>query len=140
MAPVTVEVIAYAPTEFYHCTHCEVVWREAGVGRKVHQEQREAGIPADLLEEYTRLSHWVGSVLDRYGDQVVVKVIDAASLEGFFKSVRYGARKYPAIVVDGRDKVVGGDYARANVLLASRLGARADVAPEGGELRGPGAD
>ena len=28
--PLLVEIIAYAPTAYYHCTHCEVAWREMG--------------------------------------------------------------------------------------------------------------
>jgi hypothetical protein len=33
---------------------------------------------------------------------VRVRVIDAASIEGFIKSVRHGAFKYPAVIVNGR--------------------------------------
>ena len=127
MEPLLVEVIAYAPTAFYHCTHCEVVWHDLGVGQKVHREQRDAGLPDDLRQEYARLSDWVNALIARYGERVAVRVVDAASLEGFFKSLRYGVRRYPAIVIAGREKVSGGDYARADALLAARLGPPPDA-------------
>ena len=132
MAPVTVEVIAYAPTVFYHCTHCEVVWREAGLGRPVHREQLETGIPEDLRQDYLRLSAWARSLVERYGDAIAVSVVDAASIEGFFKALRHRARRFPAVVVDGRCCVQDGDYARAEALIAACLGRRAGPAVKGG--------
>ncbi|HEV2357368.1 MAG TPA: hypothetical protein VGZ23_07140 [bacterium] len=58
--PVRVEVIAYAPTAFYHCQHCEVAFDEAGLGRPIRDEQ----LPDDLLHEYQAMSDWVR--VDRY--------------------------------------------------------------------------
>jgi hypothetical protein len=120
------------PTGFYHCTHCEVTWRELGIGQKVHREQLDAGLPDDLAQEYRRLSAWVSAVLDRYGADVVVRVVDPASLEGFYKSLRYGVRRYPAIVIDGRKKVIGGDYEQATALLAEQVAAGASAGQKGG--------
>jgi hypothetical protein len=119
--PVSVEVLAYVPTGFYHCTHCEVVMHELGVGQKVHREQLDAGIPDDLYQDYLRLSHWLASLAARYGDRLTFKLVDPASLEGFYKSLRYRARRYPAVVIDGRETVNGGDYERAEALLLAHL-------------------
>lgn len=130
--PVSVEVIAYTPTEFYHCTHCEVTWHELGVGGRVHREQAESAIPAELREEYLRLCDWLAGLLQRYGERVRVNVVDAVSIEGFLKSLRYRARDYPVIVIDGRETVARGDYRRAEALLASRLGAAAEISARGG--------
>lgn len=131
--PVRVDVLAYVPTGFYHCTHCEVTWREVGLGPKVHQEQLDAGLPEDLAQEYRRLSAWLQKVLDRYGDDVRVRVVDPASIEGFLTSVRYGVRRYPAIVIDGQRAAVGEDYERAEALLAARVAAGASAGPKGGK-------
>ena len=40
MKPLLVEVIAYAPTQYYHCAHCEVLWKETGASnvQKWHDE------------------------------------------------------------------------------------------------------
>ena len=106
--PLLVEIIAYAPTAFYHCTHCEVVWHEAGLPRRIHQEQVEASLPADLTQDYQRISDWVREIFSRHCDRVAIKIIDAASLEGVIKSLRYGVRRYPAVVVDRRSRFPSG--------------------------------
>jgi hypothetical protein len=40
-------------------------------------------------------------------DRLVVKVIDAASIEGVFKSLRYNARRYPAVIVNRDTRFIG---------------------------------
>ena len=98
--PLLVEIIAYAPTAYYHCTHCEVAWREIGVSNRIHEEQAKSSLPEDLAQEYQAISDWVREVFRLYCDGVVVKVIDAASPEGLLKSLRYRVRRYPAVIVD----------------------------------------
>jgi len=105
--PLLVEIIAYAPTTFYHCTHCEVAWHEMGKSNRVHEEQLESSLPEDLAREYQALSDWVKEIFRVYCDQLVVKVIDAASIEGVYKSLRYNARRYPAVIVDQRARFTG---------------------------------
>ena len=114
--PLKIEVIAYAPTAFYHCQHCEVAFQEVGFGQRVHQEQVAHALPDDLAQDYQVISDWVRAITERYSDQVVVQVIDAASLEGFWKSLRYRVRRYPAVIIEGQAKHVG-----ANLTNASRL-------------------
>ncbi len=101
--PLMVEIIAYAPTAFYHCTHCEVAWREMGASNRIHEEQVESSLPEDIAREYGAVSEWVKDIFKTYCDRIVVKVIDAASIEGVYKALRYNARRYPAVIV-GRDK------------------------------------
>ena len=99
--PLLVEIIAYAPTAFYHCTHCEVAWREMGATNRIHDEQVASSLPEDLLEEYQVVSDWVKELFRVYCDRIILKVIDAASLEGVYKSLKYNARRYPAVIVNG---------------------------------------
>jgi len=121
--PVVVEVIAYAPSEYYHCTHCEVTWQTVGLGRKVHAEQRLTTLPGDLAHEYADLSQWARGVVDRFGGRVVVRVVDAASIEGFFKSLWRRLRRYPAFLVEGK-KYVGSDFSQVDMLIVESLGSR----------------
>lgn len=109
MRPVSVEVIAYAPTSYYHCQHCELTFKEAGISRRIHQEQAAQALPADLQAEFQTLTEWLHRVLERYGDRIKVKLIDVASIEGFFKSLRYRVRRYPAVVIGRRDAFGGVD-------------------------------
>jgi hypothetical protein len=124
-----IEILAYAPTEFYHCQHCEVVWGHLGLGERLHREQRASALPEDLQAEYAAISHWVTGAVDRYGDRLTVKVVDAASIEGLFKAIRHRTRRFPAFIFDGKQPIVGFDEAKLDAALAQRLGT------EGGESR-----
>jgi hypothetical protein len=109
MRPVRVEVITYTPTFFFHCQHCELTFQEMGVGAAVHREQAREALPDDLRQEFQALSLWAHDLVERFGRRVRLKVVDAASIEGVLKSLRHGIRRYPAVVVQGRDKFVGTD-------------------------------
>jgi hypothetical protein len=119
--PILVEILTYAPTQFFHCQHCEFIWHEAGAGERIHQEQLESSIPPDLQKEYADLSDWVREAIESYGGRVVFKIVDAASMEGLMKSVRYGARRYPAFVVDGKEKYIGTNFEEAKDLIEQRV-------------------
>src|SRR5256885_1147862 len=43
------------------------------------------------------------------------------SVEGCLKSLRYGVRHYPAVIVDGKDKSTGADLERATDRKSTRL-------------------
>jgi hypothetical protein len=130
--PLLVEIVAYAPTGFYHCTHCEVIWQHSGLGPKIHDEQVGSGLPADLAREYQAVSDWVKAIFARHGDDIVVKVVDAASLEGVAKALRHGLRHFPAVIVGGQHRFVGTDFGPVDEVIAQRLAA---AAPAGGEGR-----
>jgi hypothetical protein len=121
MRPVKLEIIAYAPTIFIHCAHCELAWDGAGLAQRLRQEQWDNSFPDDLRDEYLQISDLVLKLRAKYGPYFRVSVVDAASIEGFFKSLRYGVRRFPAFVLDGRDKVVGFDLAKVEGLVEQRL-------------------
>ncbi len=122
--PILVEILAYAPTQFFHCQHCEIVWQQAGAGERFHQEQLESSLPQEMQKEYADLSAWVLDTVETYGGRVVFKIVDAASFEGLLKSVRYGTRRFPAFVIAGHDKYTGTDFNQARQLIENHLNAR----------------
>jgi hypothetical protein len=101
--------------------HCEVVWREIGFAEKFHHEQAANALPSDIALEYQSMSDWVHKLFQIYSERVTVKVIDAASAEGFWKTLRYGLRGYPAVVVDGRARFTGADFKAADEEIARLL-------------------
>ena len=107
--PLLVEIIAYAPTAYYHCTHCEVAWREMGADNRIHEEQMESSLPEDLMKEYQAVSDWVQEIFRVHCDAILLKVIDAASVEGFYKSLRYNTRRYPAVIVNRKTRFLGSE-------------------------------
>lgn len=125
MQPVRVEVVAYAPTGFYHCTHCEIVFQQQGIGERIHAEQLQSAMPPDMLEGYAALSRWITTLVARHGDRVLVKVIDAASVEGVWKALRHGLRRFPALIVDGRETFELSDVQPAEAAILRRVSAPA---------------
>jgi hypothetical protein len=122
--PVTIEVLAYAPTEFFHCQHCEVVWDHIGLGGRIRADQRRGGqLPPDLAAEYAAISAWIARAAGRYGDRFRVRLIDAASLEGVWKALRHRIRRFPAFVIDGRHRIAGFDQERIEAQLSALLSA-----------------
>jgi hypothetical protein len=123
--PLLVEIIAYAPTAYYHCTHCEVAWREMGGTNRIHEEQTESSLPEDLMNEYQLVSDWVKEMFQVHCDAIVLKVIDAASMEGFYKSLKYNARRYPAVIVNGKSRFLGSQMlSAASEEIAHQLASR----------------
>ncbi len=110
-----------------------MTWQVIGLGRKVHREQLETGLPDDLAQEFHALSVWAGSLRARFGSGISVRLVDAASLEGFFKSLVRRLHRYPAFLVDGR-RYVGTDFSRVDALIAECV---ASPAPEDGAQREP---
>ncbi len=128
--PLLVEIIAYAPTAFYHCTHCEVAWREMGASNRIHDEQMESSLPDDMAKEYQAVSDWVKEMFRTYCDRVVLKVIDAASIEGVYKAIRYNARRYPAVIVGRSSRFLGAQSLDAAAQeIARRLPAQESLQP-----------
>lgn len=109
MRQVRVEVITYTPTFFYHCQHCELTFQHMGLGERFHRDQARESLPEDLRREFDALSLWAHGLAERYGDDVRIRVIDAASIEGFWRSLKYGVWRYPAVVIEGTEKHVGAD-------------------------------
>jgi hypothetical protein len=78
-----------------------------GANNRIHEEQMESSLPQDLIEEYQTVSDWVQEMFRKHCDAVVLKVIDAASVEGFYKSLKHNARRYPAVIVNGKARFIG---------------------------------
>jgi hypothetical protein len=123
MKPLMVELIAYAPTQFYHCKHCEVLWNAAEMPnvKKWHADMFETSVPPEMMQDYRDLSDWVINAAEHYSGRVVFKVVDATTLEGVWKSLRYRVRKYPAIVINGKGKPLGKDFHQAETMIDQRL-------------------
>jgi hypothetical protein len=115
-----VKIVTYAPTEFYHCGHCEVVWHEVGMGGSIRAEQRRSGLPADLQAEYAAIASWAGEAQRRYGQRLELRLVDVASVEGVLTALRHRLRRFPAFVVDGSERISGFDPERLDAALARR--------------------
>ena len=91
-----------------------------GIRQQVQKEMAQTGLPEDLMREFHDLSQWAGTLPATFGSQVELRVIDAASIEGFFKSLVRRFRRFPAFSVGDR-RYVGTDFEQVNALIAERL-------------------
>jgi hypothetical protein len=127
MKPVSVQVITYAPTVFYHCQHCELTFQEMGIGERLRRREAAEALPEDLTREYQAVSDWVHDLLRRHGRRVRIDVLDAASIRGFLASVRHRVGRYPAVIVDGREKRIGLDLAAVDPLIDRKVEAAVEL-------------
>jgi hypothetical protein len=133
---VRVDVLTYAPTVFTHCQHCEVAFGQAGIGERLHREQARESLPPDLRSEFAAVAEWVHGLVVRHGAQIDVRVIDAASIRGFLTTLRYGTRRYPAVIVEREERFVGADLPLAEAEIERRVAAMAEATADGAEGEG----
>jgi len=74
-----------------------------------------------LKEDYLFLSQWIKELSRKYGVNIVIRITDAQSLQGFYKSIRYRAFRYPAFIINGKKKYSGKDKVRLDTLLQEEL-------------------
>jgi hypothetical protein len=100
-----------------------MTWQVIGIRQKVQREMADTGLPDDLKREFHQLSEWAHTLPSRFGHRVRLRLIDAASIEGFFKSLLRQFGRYPAFTVEGQ-RYVGADFTRVDDLIAARLASR----------------
>jgi hypothetical protein len=127
MKPVTIQVITYAPTVFYHCQHCEITFSEMGLGERLRRQEAAESLPPDLLNEFQVLSDWVHELIERHGSRIRVKVIDAASIEGFAASIRHRVARYPVVILPDGERRIGTDFAALDPIIDRQVTAAARV-------------
>jgi len=70
-----------------------------------------------LKEEYIKLSDWIRELSRTYEHRLLIKLIDAQSILGIYKSLRHWVRKYPTFIVEGQEAYAGWDKNRLESLL-----------------------
>ena len=102
------------------CSTCELLFTEA----ELDSGPVERGLdeyPPDWVEDYRRLSVWLADLSVRYGERILIKVVDTQSPEGFFKCLRFWVRRYPAFIVEGQKRLVGWDREALETILQAQM-------------------
>jgi hypothetical protein len=116
MKPILLEIVTPVMTSFGQCRRCKVLFDQAGFGQKLHQKEIDE-YPADLKEELTKLSDWIRELNRLYKHRLSIKLIEAPSPLGVYKSFRYRIRTYPTFIVEGKETYAGWDKAQLEGLL-----------------------
>jgi hypothetical protein len=88
--------------------------------RRDNQDLNE--YPEDVKEDYLFLSAWIRELSLRYGKEILIRLTDAQSFQGFYKSIRHRAFRYPAFIINGKRRYAGKDKAQLDRLLQEELG------------------
>jgi histone acetyltransferase (RNA polymerase elongator complex component) len=118
--PISLEIVTPVMTTFDHCRHCEILFEETGLDKKFHQKEMNE-YPQDLKEEYIKLSDWIRELSRLYKHRLLIKLIDAQSILGIYKSFRHWVRKYPAFIVEGKETYIGWDKNKLESLLDKHI-------------------
>jgi len=116
MKPIVLEIVTKVISSFGQCRRCKILFDEAGFDQKFHQKEMDE-YPADLKEEYTKLSDWIRELNGLYKHRLSIKLIDVQSPLGIYKSLRYRIRTYPTFIVEGKETYVGWDKGQLEGLL-----------------------
>ena len=116
MKPILLEVVAKVMTSFDQCRRCKVFFDQTGLNQKIQQQEIDE-YPPDLREENRKLLDWMGELNRLYKHRLSIKLIDAPSLLGIYKSLRHRIRTYPTFIVEGKETYAGWDKSQLESLL-----------------------
>lgn len=116
MDSIQLEVIYPLPQSWGFCLTCEVMLDRAELGDGPYERGLEE-YPADWQEEYQRLASLFVNLSSKYGDNVLIRVIDPRTVQGMISALRHRVRRYPAFIVQGTPAFSGWDEERLLSLL-----------------------
>lgn len=106
MKTIQVDVIFPIPEGWGMCLSCEMIMAQANLDQGPYTRGLEE-YPPEWQEDFRRLSAMIFSLADRYPNRLAIRIWDPRSFQGLLKSLRYGVRRYPAFIINGRTKVIG---------------------------------
>ena len=98
------------------CNSCELIMANANPDQVPYARGLDE-YPPDWQADFHHLSDIIMSLSERYQSGILIRIWDPRSLQGLWKSIRYGVRRYPAFIIDGRSKVTGWDAAQLEQII-----------------------
>jgi len=108
MKPVEVDVIAPLPEGWGLCVTCEMMMSRASLDKNPYERAFEV-YPPEWRQDFENLSAFIFELSPTYGDSILIRIFDPRSPSGLWKSIRHWVRKYPAFIINGRQKFCGLD-------------------------------
>jgi hypothetical protein len=121
MKPLTVEVVSNLITTFGSCSRCELVMNEAGVNTRAASYQDITDYPTELLEEFVKLSDWLSELCRLYRHRISIRMIDAKSPFGLYKSLLHRIRRYPTFIIEKTTVYSGWDRKQIEEMLDTHI-------------------
>ncbi len=120
MEPILIEVVSKLLIAYGHCIRCEPIFLESGVGKKSKLEDID-NYPPDLKEDSLKLSEWICELNQIYKHRIRIRLIDAQSPLGIYKSLVHRFREYPAFIIGKKDVCRGWDREKLEDLIDKHI-------------------
>jgi hypothetical protein len=120
MKAISLEVVSNFLTTYSHCSRCEVIFRESGLGQEANKGDIQ-DYPAELKQEIIKLSEGLGDLKQLYKHRIQIRLTDAQSPRGIYKSLIHRLRQYPAFIIEKKDVYIGWDRERIEELVDKYL-------------------
>jgi len=120
MKAISIEVVSNFLTTFSHCSRCDIIFNESGLGKEVNKGDIEE-YPADLKDDVLKLSDRLGELKQLYKHRVSIRLTHALSPRGIYKSLIHRLHKYPAFIIERRDVYIGWDREKIEELVDKYL-------------------
>lgn len=115
-----IEIITHITGSMNHCDHCQVFIDGVGIGEQIHRQDVQS-YPEEFVRDWQQVSDWVQKIASDFPNQLMIKIIDAQSLSGLWKSLTKGVRRYPTFIVGSKDKYHGWDHEHLKQIIESNL-------------------
>lgn len=119
MAVIQLEIFYPLPESWGICQSCEMIMAQADMDEGPFSRGLEE-YPPEWQEDFRRLSDLIFSLADQYPDRLKIRIWDPRSLQGLWKSLRYGIRRYPTFLVRGK-KITGWDTTQLKAEIQDAL-------------------
>ncbi len=116
MKPILLEIVTRMITIVGNCHRCEIVLEGVGLSKTFSQNEFD-DYPKEILDETERLSFLLHYLKELYRHRLLIRLIDAKSLPGLYKSLRHWIRNYPTFIVEGKETYTGWDKDRIETLI-----------------------
>lgn len=120
MKPVSIEVVSRVLTTYGHCIRCEPIFLESGVGKKSKVADIDE-YPPDLREDSLKLSELICELYHLYKHRISIRLIDAQSPLGIYKSLVHRFRIYPTFIVEKKDVCKGWNREKLEELIDKHM-------------------
>jgi len=120
MKAILIEVVSKVLSTYGHCIRCEPIFLESGVGKRSKVEDIDE-YPPDLKEESLKLSELMCELYQLYKHRIHIRLIDAQSPLGIYKSLVHRFRKYPTFIVEKKDVCRGWDRQKLEELIDKHI-------------------
>ena len=80
-----------------------------------------ADYPAELQEELVKLGDWLSELCRLYRHRITIRLIDAKSPFGLYKSLLHRIRRYPTFIIEKKAVYSGWDRKKIEEMLDTHI-------------------